>query len=102
MTKSKTLAHAGDDFKIYFRLTRKKIVTVVLDTEYDVHYQPLDAAREQSHSYSTRIAEIEHPGETNERACPQETTTVSCGALIPSGDFWRPTAAYTCNAKRFP
>jgi hypothetical protein len=68
VTKSKLLEHTGDDFKVYLRLKRKKIVTVVLDTEYEVHYQRLDASRAQGWSYSTRIAEIEHPGESNERA----------------------------------
>jgi hypothetical protein len=68
--KSKTLEHSGDDFKVYFRLTRKKIVTVVLDTEYEVHYERLDATRVLSRSYSTRIAEVAHPGESSERQMP--------------------------------
>jgi hypothetical protein len=70
VSRSRTLEHAGDDFKVYFRLTRKKIITVVLDTEYEVHYRRLDANRAQSRSYSTRIVEIEHPGESAERALP--------------------------------
>jgi hypothetical protein len=70
VTKSKTLDHEGDDFKVYYRLTRKKIITVVLDTDYEVHYQRLDATRALSRSYSTRVVEIEHPGESNERALP--------------------------------
>ena len=70
VSRSRTLEHAGDDFKVYFRLTRKKIITVVLDTEYEVHYQRLDANRAQSRSYSTRIVEIEHPGESAERSLP--------------------------------
>src|SRR5216684_2870489 len=51
-----SLEQVGDDFKVYFRLTRKKIVTVVLDTEYEVHYERVDATRVVSRSYSTRIA----------------------------------------------
>jgi hypothetical protein len=66
VTKSKTLEHTGDDFKVYLRLTRKKVVTVVLDTEYEVHYEHLDATRVQSRSYSTRIAEVEHAGDSRE------------------------------------
>jgi hypothetical protein len=62
VAKSKTLEHTGNDFKVYLRLTRNKIVTVVLDTEYDVHYEQLDTVRAQSRSYSTRIAEVEHAG----------------------------------------
>jgi hypothetical protein len=66
VAKSKTLEHTGDDFKVYLRLTRKKIVTVVLDSEYEVHYEQLGAGRAQSRSYSTRIAEVEHAGDPRE------------------------------------
>jgi hypothetical protein len=66
VAKSRTLQHTGNDFKVYLRLTRKKIVTVVLDTEYEVHYEQLDADRAQSRSYSTRIAEVEHAGDPRE------------------------------------
>jgi hypothetical protein len=66
VAKSKTLEHTGNDFKVYLRLTRKKIVTVVLDTEYEVHYEQLDAAHAQSRSHSTRIAEVEHAGDPRE------------------------------------
>jgi hypothetical protein len=66
VVKSKTLEHTGNDFKVYLRLARKKIVTVVLDTEFEVHYEQLDAERVQSRSYSTRIAEVEHAGDPRE------------------------------------
>ena len=68
--KSKTIERTGDDFKVYLRLMQKKIITVVLDTEYGVHYRQLDATRAFSDSHSTRIAEVEHPGEANERRMP--------------------------------
>jgi hypothetical protein len=71
VVKSKTIEHAGNDFKIYLRLKKKKVVTVVLDTEYAVHYHTLDATRVFSESYSTRIAEINHPDEPNEKAAPE-------------------------------
>ncbi len=67
VTKSKMIEHTGNDFTIYLRLRRKKIVTVVLDTEYKAHYEQLDLTRVHSRSYSTRIVEIEHPGEATER-----------------------------------
>ncbi|HEX3376527.1 MAG TPA: hypothetical protein VHS29_06675 [Candidatus Acidoferrales bacterium] len=71
VVRSKTMDHAGNDFKVYLRLKKKKVVTVVLDTEYDVHYHSLDAAHVFSESYSTRIAEINHPDEPDERATPE-------------------------------
>jgi hypothetical protein len=65
--KSKLLQHSGNDFKLYFRIKRVQIITVVLDTEYDVHYTMLDSTHVASLSHSTRISEVENPGE------PQET-----------------------------
>src|SRR6266481_6443199 len=41
VVKSKTLEHTGEDYKVYLRLARKKIVTVVYDIEYEVHYELL-------------------------------------------------------------
>ena len=86
VAKSKTIEHTGDDFKVYLRLTRKKIVTVVLDTEYDVHYEPLGDGREQSRSYSTRIAEVAHPGEPDERQIPPGKDS---GYLWRLNSYWR-------------
>jgi hypothetical protein len=37
---------------------KKKVLTVVLNTEHDVVYFPIDARRSRSRSYSTRIAEV--------------------------------------------
>ncbi len=67
---SKLLSHTGNDFKIYLRLMKKKVITVVLDTEHDVRYFPVDATFCYSRSYSTRIAEVENPGKPDEHALP--------------------------------
>jgi len=66
--RSKLLERSGNDFKIYLRLKQTDIITVVLDTDYDVHYEQLDSTHASSRSYSTRVAEIDHPDEANERA----------------------------------
>src|SRR5450755_2297581 len=60
--RSKLIQHDGDDFRVYLRLRETKVVTVVLDTEYDVHYSHLDVARACSRSYSTSVAEVENAG----------------------------------------
>ncbi len=60
----------GDDLHVFMRLKKQKVLTVVLDTEYDVHYGKLDAAHQYSVSLSTRVTEIENPGEPNERPLP--------------------------------
>ena len=50
---SKILTHSGDDFRVYLQLRKKKVLTVVLNTEHDVHYIRLDRERWRSRSYST-------------------------------------------------
>jgi hypothetical protein len=84
--KSKTVERAGNDFKVSMRLMQKKMITVVLDTEYSVHYQQLDAARAISDSNSTRIAEVLHPSEANEQVLPPGKDD---GFLWRLNSYWR-------------
>lgn len=70
VTRSKLLRRDGNDFHIFYRLRRKKVITVVMDTEYDVHYEPLGTKQMASRSISSSIREIENPGQSNERAKP--------------------------------
>jgi len=58
VVRSRLVSHQGNDFAVYYRLRKKKIITVTLNTNYDVHYFPLDARHCYSQSYSTRIAEV--------------------------------------------
>jgi hypothetical protein len=69
--QSRLMSAHGDDLHVYMRLQKRKVVTVVLDTEYDVHYGRIDAAHQFSISRSTRVSEIENPGGPNEQALPQ-------------------------------
>lgn len=84
--RSKVLRREGNHFKVYLRLYRKTIVTAVFDTEYDVRYFPDDPTRVHSRSYSTRIAELENPGEPDERAM---TVGNDRGYLWRLYSYWR-------------
>lgn len=64
---SRLISGNGNDFQVYLRLLKKKIITVVLDTDHDVHYSQVDAARWCCRSYTTRIAEVEDAGKADER-----------------------------------
>jgi hypothetical protein len=86
VVKSKTVEHRGNDFKVYLRLKKKKVVTVVLDTEYLVHYHTLDATHAFSESYSTRIAEISHPDEHDEQASAEGQGE---GFMWRLNSYWR-------------
>jgi hypothetical protein len=83
---SKLLSHRGDDFQIYLRLLKKKVITVVLDTDHDVHYSCLGATRWCLRSYTTRIAEVEDAGKPNEKVQPPDT---GYGFLWRLDSYWR-------------
>ena len=69
--RSELMKREGNDFHIYYRLRRKKVITVVMDTRYDVQYEPLSPKRMSSKSISTSIRQIDNPGEQNEKAEPE-------------------------------
>ncbi len=83
---SKLISQDGNDFKIFMRLLKKKIITVVLDTDHDVHYSPVDSKRWFCRSYTTRIAEVEDPGTAKERVLEPDT---GYGFLWRLYSYWR-------------
>jgi hypothetical protein len=86
VVRSKLIQHNGDDFKFSLRLRETKIVTVVLDTDYDVHYVRMDSKRAYSRSYSTRVAEVESAGQPGEHEKP---TGNDSGFLWRLNSYWR-------------
>jgi hypothetical protein len=86
VTRSRMLQHHGDDFIVYLRLKRAKIVTAVFDTEHEIRYHRPDATHAYSESRSTRIAELEDPGEADERALPAGDDH---GFLWRLNSYWR-------------
>jgi len=68
---SRVEARDGDSMKVFLRLRRSKFVTVVYDTEYDVHYRRIAPDRAVSTSLSTRIVEVENAGTPQERTLPE-------------------------------
>ncbi|MGA2992281.1 MAG: hypothetical protein ABSD88_17570 [Candidatus Korobacteraceae bacterium] len=70
---SKLISRCGDDFKVYLRLLKKKIITVVLETDHDVRYSRLERSRWYCVSRTTRIAEVQDAGKPNEVTLPADT-----------------------------
>ena len=68
--RSHTISRQGETFKTYVQLYMKKVVSVVLNTEYDVRYTRLSGTRVHTRSYSTRIAEVQDPGTADEKEAP--------------------------------
>ena len=83
---SKLISRHGDDFQIYLRLLKKKIITVVLETDHNVHYSYPNSSRSYCRSYTTRIAEVEDAGKPTERARLQDT---GHGFLWRLNSYWR-------------
>jgi hypothetical protein len=84
--RSKLIQHNGEDFKFSLRLRQTKLITVVLDTEYEAHYLQLDPARACSSSYSTRVAEVENVGQPDEHEKPAGNDS---GFLWQINSYWR-------------
>ncbi len=68
--ESKLLSQDGDVYRGYLKLRRKKVITVVLSTEHEAEYSQVSDGRWYGRSYSTKIAEVENPGEANEKELP--------------------------------
>jgi hypothetical protein len=82
---SRLVSRRENDFKIFMRLLKKKIITVVLDTDHDVHYTRVDHKLWACRSYTTRVAEVENAG------TPRETIQrpdAGLGALWRLSSYW--------------
>lgn len=84
--RSKLISRNGDHFKIFLRLRKHKVITVILNTEYNVKYSRLAADRATSDSRSTRIAEVENAGQPNESEKPVGNDS---GFLWRLNSYWR-------------
>ena len=78
--QSKLIKRDGDNFDIFLRLVRTKIVTVCYNTNHSVTYRRYGTDRAYSRSATTRIAEIENAGSASEKEKPIGDD---------SGYFWR-------------
>ena len=84
--RSKLVQRNGNQFKVFLLLQKKKIITVILNTNYDVRYTLLGPDRAISDSRSTRIAEVENPGKPNESEKPAGNDS---GFLWRLNSYWR-------------
>ena len=86
VVQSKEVEQIGSDFKVHYRLRKKKILTIILDADYDVHRHFLDATHAYSNSISTRIAQVENVGQPNEHELPPGKDG---GYLWRLNSYWR-------------
>ena len=83
---SKLISRQGDTFQIYYKLRRKKIITVYYNTEYSVTYRRPAPNRVYAASHSTKIAQLENPDTPQEREMPVGSDG---GYLWRLNSYWR-------------
>src|ERR1700744_5330694 len=66
--QAKLISQQGDHLQALMRVRQKHVLTVVLDTTYDITFGRLDAQHGYSISQSTKVSEIDSPGSANEHA----------------------------------
>jgi hypothetical protein len=86
VSASRTIAHNGDDFKMFLRLHQKRFTTVDFNTTYDVHWGSVDVSKFYSNSISTRIAEVKDPAKPEGEELPVGT---GHGYLWRLNTYWR-------------
>jgi hypothetical protein len=84
--RSKLESRDGEHFRAFLRFRRHKVITVVLDTEHDIHYFRDAAGMAHSRSSAVRIAQVENPGEANER---EKTPGDDDGFMWKMETWWR-------------
>jgi hypothetical protein len=86
VSASRTIAHNGDDFKMFLRLHQKRFTTVDFNTTYDVHWGAVDSTKVYSNSISTRIAEVKDPAKPDGEELP---VGAGHGYLWRLNTYWR-------------
>jgi len=84
--KSTIESRNGEQFRVFMRFRRKKVITVVLDTEQEVNYFRNSATRANSRSSAVRIAEVEDPGRPEEK---EKQPGEDSGYLWRMETWWR-------------
>ncbi len=67
---SKLLSRNGDEFHSALRLRKKKVLTVILSSEYTTRFTDLSPQAGYSIARSTKMSEVENPGTAEERELP--------------------------------
>ena len=84
--RARLLSRTGNSFRVFLRLKETHVLTVVLDTDYEIQYLVIDPTHAASTSHSTRITEIENAGTAQERPISPEANH---GFLWRLNSYWR-------------
>ena len=84
--KARLIEQEGDQAKIFEQFYSKSIITVVLNAYFDVAQTPIDSARAESVSRSTRILEVADFGSPSEH---ERTDGKDHGYMWRLNSYWR-------------
>jgi len=84
--RAKIQAHEGDHFRVFMRFRRKKVITVVLNTEQEITYYRDSPTRAHSRSSAVRIAEVDNAGTPQEK---EKTPGDDNGFMWRLETWWR-------------
>lgn len=87
---ARVLAQEGGHYQVVMRVRQKHVITVVMDTAYDVTFGELDPTHGFSTSRSTRIAEIDGAGTSHEHPL---------SAAEEHGFLWRLNTYWSCEER---
>ena len=68
---SKVLSGSGDELKVYLRMAKKLVFTMVLNTEFDVKFTRIGEKQWTSTAVSTKLVEVENPDTPQEKELPE-------------------------------
>jgi putative flippase GtrA len=83
---SRLLARDGERLRVFMRLRRSTIITVMYDTEHEVEYRRLGAGWVASRSIAVRIVELADAGTPRER---ERAASEDRGFLWRLNAYWR-------------
>jgi hypothetical protein len=82
---SRLISRDGDVYRSFMRVHKKKLITVVLNCEYETRFQ-IEEGKGRSYVHSTRIVEVEKPGTRDETETPPGH---GFGFLWRMNSYWR-------------
>ena len=85
VVSARVLGHEGDHFQVLMRVRQQHVITVVMDSTYDVTFAQLDGEHGYSLSRSTKVDEIASPGSRNEHAL---SAAANHGFLWRMNTYW--------------
>jgi hypothetical protein len=98
---ARVLSGGGDHLQAKLRVRQRHVLTVVLDTTYDITFDRLDSRRGYSLSRSTRISEIDSPDTSAERVLSPGEEHGFLWRLTPTGATRSATADSTSRSSRY-